>query len=72
MHSLGYSLLFFLFRCLYRSTKKPVILGSGAALYGYLASALARSPVALPPEVVRFLRNEQHGKLRRAFGLKAG
>jgi poly-beta-1,6-N-acetyl-D-glucosamine synthase len=72
MHSLGYSLLFFLFRCLYRSVKKPVILGSGAALYGYLASALARSPLALPPEVVRFLRNEQYGKLKRAFGLKAG
>jgi len=70
MHSLGYGLLFFLFRCLYRSTDKPVILGSCAALYGFLASALAGSPIALPPEVVRFLRQEQHGKLKRALGLK--
>jgi glycosyltransferase involved in cell wall biosynthesis len=70
MHSLGYGLLFFLFRCLYRSMTKPVILGSGAALYGYVGSVLSRSPVALPPDVVRFLRNEQRGKLKRAFGLK--
>ncbi len=71
MYSLGYSWLFFLFRCLYRSLKKPVVLGSCAGLYGYLASAVARNPVVLPPEVVRFLRQEQHGKLKRAFGLKA-
>ena len=72
MHSLGYSLPFFLFRCLYRVMNKPAILGSGAALYGYLTSAIGRSPMALPPEAVRFLRNEQRGKLKRAFGLRAG
>ena len=69
MHSLGYSPLFFCVRCLYRILAKPAVIGSGAALYGYFASALGGNPQAVDPEVVNFLRKEQRGKLKRLLGL---
>lgn len=68
MHSLGYSPLFFCVRCLYRILAKPAVIGSGAALYGYFASALGGNPQAVDPEVVNFLRKEQRGKLKRLLG----
>jgi hypothetical protein len=71
MHSLGYSPLFFCVRCLYRILERPAVIGSSSALYGYVASALSRSPVAVSPEMVRFLRAEQRSKLKRLLGLKA-
>jgi hypothetical protein len=71
MHSLGYSPLFVLFRCVYRSFESPRFLGGAAALFGYLASIWGRSPVALPPELVRFLRSEQNDKLKRLLRLRA-
>lgn len=70
MHSLGYSPLFFLVRCMYRIMERPVIVGSFAALLGYLESVCQSGSVAVTPEMVRFLRAEQHGKLKRFFGLK--
>ena len=69
MHSLGYSPLFFCARCFYRILAKPAVIGSGAALYGYFASALGGNPQAVDPEVVTFLRKEQRGKLKRLLGL---
>jgi glycosyltransferase involved in cell wall biosynthesis len=68
-HSLGYGFLFFAVRCLYRLLDRPRVLGSGAALVGYLDSAINGKPVALPAEVVQFLRGEQRAKLRRALRL---
>jgi glycosyltransferase involved in cell wall biosynthesis len=70
MHSLGYSPLFFLVRCLYRSLERPMVVGSIAALYGYARASLKRNPTALPREMVRFLRSEQHNKLKRLLRLK--
>ncbi len=70
MHSLGYSPLFFFVRCLYRLMERPTVMGSGAALYGYVSAALRGTPVAVPREVVRFLRKEQHDKLKRLLWLK--
>jgi len=70
MHSLGYSPLFFCVRCLYRIKEKPVVVGSIAALYGYLASLFSRNPRAVSPEVVQFLRREQHGKLKRLLRIR--
>ena len=64
MHSLGYSPLFFLLHCVYRSMDKPRILGSGAALFGYFANALGGGQIALAPDVVRYLRNEQREKIK--------
>jgi biofilm PGA synthesis N-glycosyltransferase PgaC len=63
-YSLGYSPYFHFLRCLYRAKERPIILGSIAELLGYLSAALTKEPVALQPEVVHYLRNEQHGKLK--------
>ena len=70
MHSLGYSPLFFVVRCMRRLKEKPAVIGSGAALYGYFASIFAGNPRAVDPEVVSFLRKEQHGKLKRLLRLR--
>ena len=45
------------------------LIGSGALLYGYFSDALRWKPQAVSPEVVRFLRKEQHGKLKRMLRL---
>jgi poly-beta-1,6-N-acetyl-D-glucosamine synthase len=65
LYSLGYGLWFFCMRCLYRSMEQPVIVGSGAALFGFLKGWFRRDPIVLPPEVVHYLRTEQRGKLFR-------
>ncbi len=65
LYALGYSLSFFGLRCLYRSLKQPMLLGSLAALYGFLRGMFGREAIVLPPEVVRFLRAEQRQKLLR-------
>ncbi len=70
LYSLGYSPLFFMIRCIYRFRERPILLGSFVALWGYLISALLARPVAVSPEMVNFLRTEQHGKLKRLFGFK--
>ena len=68
LHGLGYTFSFFLVRCLRRSVENPALIGSVAALVGYLLARMRHDPLALPPEVIRFLRHEQNGKLLRALG----
>lgn len=65
LYALGYDVWFFSLRCLYRLMEQPRIIGSGAALYGFLQGLFKREPFVLPPEVVQYLRVEQRGKLRR-------
>ena len=62
-HSLGYGLLFYSLRCLYRLRDEPVFIGSCSAYLGFAASCLRRQPVALPPPVVEYLRRSQREKL---------
>ncbi|HYG36029.1 MAG TPA: glycosyltransferase family A protein [Clostridia bacterium] len=69
MYSLGYSCCFFAARCVFRSLEKPLLLGSVAALLGFLGSMLRRRPVVLPPEAVQYLRAEQNQKLKRLLRL---
>ena len=69
LRSLGYGFPFFLARCVRRSLERPRVVGSAAALYGYLAAAVRGDPIVLPPEVVDFLRGEQRGKMRRLLRL---
>ena len=64
-YSLGYGLLFYTLRCLYRLPERPVLLGSTAALFGYLKSMFQGLPVNLPGEVVSYLRAEQRQKLKQ-------
>ena len=71
LYSLGYSPLFFLVRCLYRFRERPFLLGSLVAYWGFVMSAVGRTPIAVSPEMVSSLRAEQHGKLKRLIGLKA-
>lgn len=70
MHSLGYSPIFFFVRCAYRVLERPAVFGSGAALWGYFTSVISSTPAAVPPEAVRYLRSEQHAKLKRLLGFK--
>jgi len=65
LYSLGYGLLFFCMRCINRSMARPRIVGSGAALFGYLGEFFKRHPIVLPPEVVDYLRAEQRRKILR-------
>ena len=69
MYSLGYSPLFFFIRSLYRMFQPPFIVGSLGGLYGYFSDAIRRKPPAVAPEIVRFLRKEQRGKLKQMFKL---
>jgi hypothetical protein len=71
MHALGYSPLFFIVRCVYRALEKPRIVGSGAALAGFIGGVIRGDAIALPPEVVAFVRAEQHQKLRKLLRLPA-
>jgi glycosyltransferase involved in cell wall biosynthesis len=63
--SLGYGGLFLCLRCVYRLMDRPRVIGSAATLYGYFKGVLNRSPIVLPTDVVKYLRNEQRGKLLR-------
>lgn len=65
LYSLGYDLWFFCMRCLFRSMEPPRIVGSGAALFGFLQGFFRRDQIVLSPEAVYFLRTEQRGKLLR-------
>jgi poly-beta-1,6-N-acetyl-D-glucosamine synthase len=69
-YSLGYGLVFYVLRCVYRLTERPRVLGSCAALFGYLESMIQRRPVVLPREIVRYLQAEQRQKLRQALSLR--
>ena len=67
-YSLGYEPLFYLLRCIYRLRDYPLVVGSGAALVGYLWSMIRREPIVLPPDVVQYLRTEHRTKLKQALG----
>lgn len=64
---LGGALLWQLFRALYQTTKRPVVVGGLALLLGYLWAALVRVPRPVSPELIRFHRKEQLRKLRAVF-----
>jgi glycosyltransferase involved in cell wall biosynthesis len=63
----GYHPLYVLARCLYRSVRKPYILGSLAMLFGFLKSFFMRTPKVNDEQLIRYLRNQQ---LRRLCGMQ--
>ena len=67
LYSLGYGFPFFCLRCIYRSMDQPRIIGSAAALLGYLWGLVGRDPIILPSDVVHYLRAEQRRKLRQVL-----
>ena len=52
-----------LFRCSYRMTKKPYLVGGIALFAGYVAAALGRTERPVSDELMRFHRKEQMAKL---------
>jgi hypothetical protein len=63
-HALGYSWLFYFFRCLRRMGDSPRVVGSLLGYAGFLIAKVRRHPVSLPPDVVAYLQSEQLQKLR--------
>jgi poly-beta-1,6-N-acetyl-D-glucosamine synthase len=61
---LGGHPLWQIFRCLYRSAKRPYVVGGGALLAGYTAAFLNRMERPVSPELMRFHRAEQMRKLK--------
>ena len=49
-------------------TKKPIVFGGMALLFGYCAAALARVERPVSFELMRFHRHEQMVKLRQILG----
>lgn len=64
---LGGSPLWQLFRCSFRMTKRPFVLGGLALLAGYMTAAVRRMPRAVSPELMRYHRAEQMKKLKAIF-----
>jgi glycosyltransferase involved in cell wall biosynthesis len=68
-HSLGYGFLYMCLRSAYRFRDRPRLLGSLAALSGYVLSALRGQRVVLPPDLVNYLRAEHRAKIMSLGGL---
>jgi glycosyltransferase involved in cell wall biosynthesis len=64
---LGGSPVWQLFRVTYRMTKKPVLTGGLALLFGYCSAALRRMERPVSTELMRFHRREQMKKLKAVF-----
>jgi len=61
---LGGHPLWQIFRCMYRVTKRPYVVGGAALFAGYLAAFLGRMERPVSPELMRFHRAEQMRKLK--------
>ena len=61
---LGNSPIWEIFRVAYRFTKKPVVTGSLALLFGYVWAAMRHTKRPVSGDLMRFHRNEQMKKLR--------
>lgn len=61
---LGGHPLWQVFRCMYRTTKRPYLVGGAALFAGYWAAFLSRMERPVSPELMRFHRAEQMQKLK--------
>jgi glycosyltransferase involved in cell wall biosynthesis len=60
---IGWSPWWILVRAGYRVFERPYVLGSLVRTLGFFWALLKREPHSLPPELIRFIRREQHEKL---------
>jgi poly-beta-1,6-N-acetyl-D-glucosamine synthase len=60
---LGYSLLFQFASAMSRFAEPPAVSGSIVTLLGYVSAMIQRREKALPADVIKFLRSEQHQRL---------
>jgi glycosyltransferase involved in cell wall biosynthesis len=61
---LGGHPLWQIFRCSYRMTKRPYLIGGVALFSGYIGALLSRAERPVSPELMRFHRREQMLKLK--------
>jgi glycosyltransferase involved in cell wall biosynthesis len=61
---LGGHPLWQIFRCSYRMTKRPYVIGGVALFSGYVSAFLSRAERPVSPELMRFHRREQMLKLK--------
>jgi glycosyltransferase involved in cell wall biosynthesis len=66
-HSLGYSSLFFLCKCIHRVMDNPMLIGSVLSMIAFVSATIRRYPVYLAGTVVQYLQAEQNAKLRRTL-----
>jgi len=66
-YGLGYHPLFQGASCVLNLFRYPVIIGSLAVMSGYFWAAYSRLAMAVPDEVIRYLRLEQMDRLRSFF-----
>ena len=59
----GYHPMFMIAKCIARLACQPYILGSIALAYGFIAGYLTRTPQVNDPELIRYLRTQQVGRL---------
>ena len=71
-YSVGSHPAFELVKCARRVPERPVALGAMARLGGFFWSCVKREPRLVSPEFVRFLRNEQKGRLKFLFSGSVG
>jgi cellulose synthase/poly-beta-1,6-N-acetylglucosamine synthase-like glycosyltransferase len=65
--TLGWSASFVLLRALYRSMERPYVVGSMVRTLGYFWMLASPDRDRIPPELLSFIRAEQHQKLRAAL-----
>jgi glycosyltransferase involved in cell wall biosynthesis len=68
-YSLGYMLWFEIARCLARM-RKSYILAELLTLWGYILALLRRDEIAVPEDVLKYIRQEQISRLRNAFRIR--
>jgi poly-beta-1,6-N-acetyl-D-glucosamine synthase len=62
-YRIGYAPAFMLARSIHRMFQPPAILGSAALLAGYVEGYLRGLPKAAPPELQKFIRDQQFSRL---------
>ena len=66
-YTLGYTPLFEMSRCLYRTVEKPYIIGAMLILVGYLNAWLRKEDLLVPMDVKNYLKIEQTQRLKHLF-----
>ena len=64
---MGYHPVFFILKSLFRFREKPFLLSTFLMLSGFLYSCRRHVNSQVPPNVVKYLRNEQKNKLKALF-----
>ncbi len=70
-YSVGNHPLWELFRSVYQMTQRPWVIGGAALGLGYAWSLVRGAEIAVSPEIVAFVRQEQMQRLKRLFWKKA-